>query len=135
MTGSPFGGIGGVPLVPGGINRGAPGGVQPGTPVGPAGGRPGGGAMRPGGGARGGSPHAPDPGDEVMPERGRDFFADRVMDDPKPSLLYDPQLDPRTAEDVAPAGLLQMVGLQAAQPQPQPQTPATAQPAPPRAGR
>jgi type II secretion system protein D len=103
-----FGGPGGGGFGGGGFGGGRGFGGPGGGGFG--GGRGGGGGMRPG-------------GRQASDLSGPDFFADGVMDDPQSSLLYDPQLDPRTAEDVAPAGLLQMVGLQAAQPQPQTQPP------------
>ncbi|HZY87339.1 MAG TPA: secretin N-terminal domain-containing protein, partial [Gemmataceae bacterium] len=80
-------GIGGPGMFPGG---GFPGGGFPGGGF-PGGGFPGGGGR--GGGGRGGRGFQPGGGAMLTPPGGPDFFADRVKDDPQPTLLYDPQLD------------------------------------------
>src|SRR5262249_55894862 len=56
----------------------------------------GGGGMGPGGGFGGfrpGAMNTPGPDSELTPADGPRFFAERVKDDPEPTLLYDPQLD------------------------------------------
>jgi type II secretory pathway component GspD/PulD (secretin) len=87
-----FGRQGGNPgmnqFQPFGGGRGGQGGGQGGG----GGGRGGGGAARPPGAMRG-----PPPGGL---SRGPDFFDDRVMDDPQPSLLFDPQHPSTDAEQV-----------------------------------
>ncbi|HEY1860370.1 MAG TPA: secretin N-terminal domain-containing protein, partial [Gemmataceae bacterium] len=83
------GGRGGMGGPGGGGGFGGPGGGGGG--FGPPGGGGGGfgGGRGPGGGGRGGNQRS---------DRGPDFFADRVMDDPQPSRLYDPQLDNASAQ-------------------------------------
>src|SRR5262249_30492776 len=80
---------GGIPLPTGGFQGGprtsggggvTPGGGGGGTPRTPGGGRTGGGGPR------------------SQQNRGPDFFASRVTDDPQTTPLYDPQLDTTSAE-------------------------------------
>jgi type II secretion system protein D len=70
----------------GGMGGGGFGGGGRGFGGGGFGGPGGGGGRGFGGGGRGQSSRLDPPG-------GRDFFAQRVKDDPRPSILYDPQLD------------------------------------------
>jgi type II secretion system protein D len=79
------GGFGGGPGFGGGRGMGGPGGFG----GGPGGFGGGGGPFRGGGGG---------PNRGQRSDRGSDFFADRVKDDPQPSLLYDPQLDNASAK-------------------------------------
>ena len=44
-----------------------------------------------GGGGGGGQPGGRGPQSALDPPRGPDFFVDRVMDDPRLNVLYDPQ--------------------------------------------
>ncbi len=96
--GGGFPGGGGAGMAPGG-GGGRGGGGAGFTPGAGGGGRGGGGGGRGGGGGgRGGAPGggglAPDD-----PERGRDFFGDRVKDDPQSWPLFDPQLARTTRSD------------------------------------
>lgn len=81
---------------PGGAGGGGgfgprPGGGGGGGPGGPGGGRPGGGGGgRPGGRSAG-----------ITGSRGSDFFVERVKDDPRTSVLYDPNPDLLQAGDTA----------------------------------
>ena len=84
-----FGGGGGG--LPGGGGGGfTPGGGGGGFTPGGGGGRPigGGGGAAPGGGGGGGRTGGRGPGG--MQSRGPDFFASRVMDDPSPTVFFDP---------------------------------------------
>jgi type II secretory pathway component GspD/PulD (secretin) len=122
--GGPAGNFGRQGFGGGGMNQGRPGGGGFGGGGGgfggPGGG--GGGGFRPGGG--GALLQRPLPGGLA---RGPDFFGDRVMDDPQPSVLFDPQHPSSDAEQLtatsSDTSAIQLTRLEEEQ-----QQPAAAQP-------